>query len=135
MAYHRRQAWLSPRVPFKHGFERPRATGDEKMFDCRNSPPGRIHRFVFNYQARRVALLEPVVVSFGTGPFSTSRSFPRKRESTSQTFANALPAGWIPALRQAQGKLFAGMTCERQRPSRQMTPLTRNAAILLCYPK
>jgi hypothetical protein len=27
------------------------------------------------------------------------------------------------------------MTCERQRPSRQITPLARNAAILLCYPK
>jgi hypothetical protein len=39
MAHHRRQAWFSPRVPFKQRFERPLGTGDEKMFDFRNSPP------------------------------------------------------------------------------------------------
>jgi hypothetical protein len=39
MAHHRSEAWLSPRVPFKQGFERPLEAGDEKMFDFRNSPP------------------------------------------------------------------------------------------------
>jgi len=39
MAHQRRKAGLSLRVPFKEGFERPFRTGDEKMFDFRNSPP------------------------------------------------------------------------------------------------
>ena len=35
---------------------------------------------------------------------------PWREESTRQTFGNALSTDWIPTLRQAQGKLFAGMT-------------------------
>ena len=35
---------------------------------------------------------------------------PWREESTRQTFGNARSTDWIPALRQAQGKLFAGMT-------------------------
>ena len=41
-------------------------------------------------------------VSFGMGIHSSRRSFPRKRESTRQTFGNTLSTDWIPA--------FAGMT-------------------------
>ena len=43
-----------------------------------------------------------IVVSFARHGRSRPRSFPRKRESTPQTFGNALSANWIPA--------FAGMT-------------------------
>ena len=50
------------------------------------------------------------------------QSFPRKRESTRQTFGNALATDWIPALRQAQGKLFAGMTGVSKGIPSQMTP-------------
>jgi len=39
MTYQRRKAWLSLRVPFKHGFEYTVDLGDEKMFDLRNLPP------------------------------------------------------------------------------------------------
>jgi hypothetical protein len=42
------------------------------------------------------------VVSFARHGRSRPQSFPRKRESTPQTFGNALSADWIPA--------FAGMT-------------------------
>jgi hypothetical protein len=44
------------------------------------------------------------------GTLSERQSFPRKRESIPQSFENALSPDWIPALRQAQGKLFAGTT-------------------------
>jgi hypothetical protein len=39
MAHQRHEAWLSPPVPFKQGFECSLEAGDEKMFDFRNSPP------------------------------------------------------------------------------------------------
>ena len=39
MAHERREAWLSPRIPFKKGFQYSFGAGDEKMFDLRNSPP------------------------------------------------------------------------------------------------
>ena len=51
-----------------------------------------------------------VLVSFARHGRCKPQSFPRKRESTRETFGNPLSKGWIPALRQAQGKLFAGMT-------------------------
>jgi hypothetical protein len=37
-----------------------------------------------------------MLVSFGTGPLPKHQSFPRKRESTRQTFGNALSTDWIP---------------------------------------
>jgi len=42
------------------------------------------------------------LLSFARHGCSKSQSFPRKRESTPQTFANPLSTDWIPA--------FAGMT-------------------------
>ena len=47
-----------------------------------------------------------VVVSFANQECSGLQSFPRKRESTPQTFENALSTDWIPA--------FAGMTAFRK---------------------
>ena len=47
---------------------------------------------------------------------------PRREESTPQTFGNVLSSDWIPALRQAQGKLFAGMTGGSSGSPFQMTP-------------
>ena len=47
---------------------------------------------------------------------------PWREESTPQAFGNVLSADWIPALRQAQGKLFAGMTCGSSGSPFQMTP-------------
>ena len=64
MAHQRREAWLSPRVPFKQGFESPLGAGDEKMFDFRNPPPWANLPVCPNYEARRVALLEPVLSGF-----------------------------------------------------------------------
>jgi hypothetical protein len=60
-------------------------------------------------------------------------SFPRKacpelaegRESTSRALESALSTDWIPALRQAQGKLFAGMTGVSRRIPSQTTPAQR----------
>jgi hypothetical protein len=43
-----------------------------------------------------------VLESFARHGRSSPQSFPRKRESTPQTFGNALSTDWIPA--------FAGMT-------------------------
>jgi hypothetical protein len=61
MAHDRREAGLSPRVPFEQGFECPLEAGDEKMFDFRNSPPLANSLLRSNHEARRVALLERVV--------------------------------------------------------------------------
>ena len=55
---------------------------------------------------RPTACQEAVLVSFGTVIHSIRRSFPRKRESTRQSFGNALSTEWIPA--------FAGMTGSRK---------------------
>jgi aminodeoxyfutalosine synthase len=46
---------------------------------------------------------------------------PWREESTRQTFGNALSTDWIPTLRQAQGKLFAGMTGVSKGTPSQMT--------------
>jgi hypothetical protein len=62
-------------------------------------------------------------VSFGIRSPSIRKSFPRKRESTLQIFGNTLSTDWIPALRQAQGKLFAGMTVASSAHVSQMTPV------------
>jgi hypothetical protein len=64
MAHHRSKAWLSPRVPFKHGFQCPVDPGDEKMFDFRNSPPAARLIVCSNCEARLVALLEQAVGQF-----------------------------------------------------------------------
>jgi hypothetical protein len=58
MAHHRSKAWLSPRVPFKQGFQCPLDPGDEKILDFRNSPPAAKLLVCSNYEARLVALLE-----------------------------------------------------------------------------
>jgi len=63
----------------------------------------------------RVSLQRSVVVSFARHGRSRPQSFPRKRESTSQTFGNALATDWIPA--------FAGMTGVSEGMIFQMTPL------------
>ena len=55
----------------------------------------------------------------GLASLSKRRSFPRKRESTPQTFGNALPRDWIPA--------FAGMTATCNARVPQMTPVPRGA--------
>ena len=47
------------------------------------------------------------MVSFAGHGRSRPQSFPRKRESTPQTFGNALSTDWIPA--------FAGMTGDSPR--------------------
>ena len=53
-------------------------------------------------------------MSFGAGSLSKGRSFPRKQESTQQTFGNVLSTDWIPA--------FAGMTATCNAYVSQMTP-------------
>jgi hypothetical protein len=58
MAHHSSKAWLSLRVPFKHGFECPPDPGDEKIFDFRNSPPWAKLLVCSTCEARLVALLE-----------------------------------------------------------------------------
>ena len=66
----------------------------------------------------------------GTGVICETRGFvcrshsrpALREESTLQTFRNTLSADWIPALRQAQGKLFAGMTGGSSGSPFQMTP-------------
>jgi hypothetical protein len=51
---------------------------------------------------KRRGVVRGVVVPFSRHGLSRPQSFPRKRESTPQTPANALSTDWIPA--------FAGMT-------------------------
>jgi hypothetical protein len=58
-----------------------------------------------------------------SGVPTNRRSIPRKRESNPQAAHLARFAGWIAALRQAQGKLFAGMTTAWSVLVSQMTPL------------
>jgi hypothetical protein len=72
MAHHHGKAWLSLRVPFKRGFQRPVDPGDEKIFDFRSLPPAAKLLVCCNYEARLVALLEP-----------GSRQSPRKVPSQS----------------------------------------------------
>jgi hypothetical protein len=57
------------------------------------------------------------VLSFVREGRSKPESFPRRRESTPQTFSNALSMRWIPA--------FAGMTCVSKSILFQMTPAPR----------
>jgi hypothetical protein len=61
MAHQRGEAWLSPRVPFKQGFECSLEAGDEKVFDFRNSPPLANSLLRSNWEVRLVALLERVL--------------------------------------------------------------------------
>ena len=69
-------------------------------------------------------------MSFARHGRSQVQSFPRKacpelaegRESTPQAIGNTTTTDWIPALRQAQGKLFAGMTSVSKGIPFQMTP-------------
>ena len=63
---------------------------------------------------KTVAGVAAVLVSFARHGRSKPQSFPRKRESTRQTFRNALSTDWIPA--------FAGMTGVSKRIPSQMTP-------------
>jgi len=53
--------------------------------------------------------------SLGISSLTKRQSFPRKRESTPQTFGNALSTDWIAA--------FAGMTAARSARVSQTTPL------------
>ena len=62
-----------------------------------------------------------VFVSFGMGRLSKRRSFPRKRESTRQTFGSALSSDWIPAFA-GMTRPFAGMTGGSSGSPFQMTP-------------
>jgi len=63
---------------------------------------------------RHAILQELVRSSVGIGVICETWSFPRKRESTPQAFANVLSADWIPA--------FAGMTGGSSGSPFQMTP-------------
>ena len=59
--------------------------------------------------------LSGVLVQLAKQGRRKSRSFPRKRESTPQTFGDRPSTDWIPA--------FAGMTAPSKETPSQMTPV------------
>ena len=70
--------------------------------------------FKFSRVPQKCNLQARVLVLFARHGRCKPQSFPRKRESTPQTFGNALPTDWIPA--------FAGMTGVSKGIPSQMTP-------------
>ena len=76
----------------------------------RKSPKSLAAPHIFSSHQRK-----PVVVPFARNGRSKPQSSPRKRESTPQTFRNALSTDWIPA--------FAGMTGVRRNPGRASRPM------------
>ena len=84
-------------------------------------------RIICTQRERVNKLPRLLVVSFAKHGRTRPQSFPRKRESTLQTFGNALSTDWIPAFAGMTG-VSKGIRCQMTLPAMFCAPQRRPTA-------